>query len=127
MYGPPTDIFSFAIMTWELLTEEMPYEELKEAWDIPAFVTSGQRLTIPESIPTAKSLENITNLTKGAVQQYRTRTLSESLRGLIAASWAQRPDARPPFTKIKKNLKSIVEGEEQKFRVVFDEDIKEQI
>lgn len=44
-YGPPADVYSFAIILWEIGTGLVPYSEL-ETWDIQDSVTSGMELAM---------------------------------------------------------------------------------
>ncbi len=56
LYLPPppriaksADIYNFAILMWEVMFEQKPFEDLQWQSDIEARVLSGQRLPIPPS------------------------------------------------------------------------------
>jgi serine/threonine protein kinase len=71
------DVYSFAIMMWEILTGEEPFQEYS---DLPTFQRDvhwqGKRLPLPDTWP-------------------------EDLKKLIALMWDANPDNRPNFTGLK--------------------------
>eukprot|EP01107_Rhizomastix_libera_P004069 TRINITY_DN1705_c2_g1_i2.p1 TRINITY_DN1705_c2_g1~~TRINITY_DN1705_c2_g1_i2.p1 ORF type:complete len:1208 (-),score=319.24 TRINITY_DN1705_c2_g1_i2:43-3381(-) len=72
-YSLSGDVFSFAMLLWNLWTEVEPYAEYKTVFAIYAFIMDGKRLPIPSDCPFAS---------------------------LIQKCWAQNPDSRPTFEEI---------------------------
>ncbi|KAH3765140.1 tyrosine protein kinase [Pelomyxa schiedti] len=85
-YGTASDVFSFAVLTYFVFTEQEPYSGLDfdTLWKISEFVVSGKRLPLPETIP-------------------------EELRFLIAQCWLQDANQRPRFPDISLILEKILE------------------
>ncbi|KAH3743409.1 tyrosine protein kinase [Pelomyxa schiedti] len=76
-YSTSADVFSFAILVFQVWTEKEPYDvaQFSSVWKISDFVISGSRLPIPDTVP-------------------------PSMRELISACWAQDPADRPDFNTI---------------------------
>ena len=75
-YGERVDVFSFAIMTWEMCSLQPLYEGLCR-WEVPAQVSAGNlRPTIPAQWP-------------------------DFLRTFLCAAWSNDPAARPSFADIE--------------------------
>jgi serine/threonine protein kinase len=51
-YGQSADVYSFAIVMWEISTRRLPYEQIKNSWDVARFVTEGNRPPIDGMCPT---------------------------------------------------------------------------
>ncbi|XP_044539765.1 receptor-interacting serine/threonine-protein kinase 2 [Gracilinanus agilis] len=84
------DIYSFAIITWEVLSRKQPFEEVINPLQIMYSVSKGNRPdtneeNLPLDIP------------------HRTQMIS-----LIESGWAQNPDERPSFLKCLIELEPIV-------------------
>ena len=74
---PPTnkvDVYSYAIILWEMLTKDSPYPLLSSA-QVACQVIMGRRPIVPEQTP-------------------------EPLAKLIQQCWSDDPDERPPFQQI---------------------------
>jgi serine/threonine protein kinase len=82
-YGEKSDIYSFSIVLWELLTRSSPYDEKMSADEIREFVLAGGRPTIPASCP-------------------------PRLRALIQSCWDNDGDVRPPFQTIVEELTAVL-------------------
>ncbi|KAK5582848.1 hypothetical protein RB653_004437 [Dictyostelium firmibasis] len=83
MYDKSTDVYSFAVLFYELMIEEVPFSEINEKWQIPGKVISGWRPT------------------KGL------NTLDKDIKKLINNCWA--PESRPSFDEIVLSLVKIFE------------------
>ncbi|KAH3746176.1 serine/threonine-protein kinase STY46 [Pelomyxa schiedti] len=81
-YGVETDVFSYGIMLWQILTEMLPYRTMK---DFYSFVVSGKREEIPETAP----------------PEYAE---------LIVDCWDHDPTRRPPFPAITAVLDHLLGG-----------------
>eukprot|EP00899_Mesostigma_viride_P013938 jgi/Mesvir1/22545/Mv18561-RA.3 len=84
VYKSSADIYSFAIVAYEVLTRNVPYQGLTDAQVAVMVPQQGVRPKIPESLP-------------------------PTLKSLIAACWAEDPAARPTFTKIVAQLREFSE------------------
>ena len=69
-YGPKVDIFSFAVVLWEMLMKTVPYGEMSHMEIYEHVVTRGWRLPIPHDTP-------------------------EGLKKLITRCWSKSPNDRP--------------------------------
>ena len=74
-YGPKVDIFSYAIVLWEMLTRQVPYREMSHMEIYEHVVTKGWRLPIPHETP-------------------------EGIKKLITRCWSKNPNDRPQFSEI---------------------------
>jgi len=75
-YSSKADVYSFAIVMWELLTGDEPFKDLK-IWAIPQHVLEGKRLPIPD----------------GADKDYVE---------WMKKAWDENPDKRPSFDTLDK-------------------------
>lgn len=82
-YGPPVDVFSFAIILWELVTKKVPYDGWMAPQVIAAVAQRGERLPLPD-------LEQA--------------NCSPTFLTLIEACWAQDPQIRPTFRSIEQTI-----------------------
>lgn len=87
-----SDVYSFAIVLYELLSNRIPFQELQGT---PAY----ERL--PELIPCGLR----PNISSNALP----RDLPQGLRNLMESCWRKDPANRPPFTHIVKALEIIIE------------------
>lgn len=74
-YGPKVDIFSYAIVLWEMLMKKVPYSEISPNEIFQHVVTREWRLPIPQDAP-------------------------EGLKKLISHCWLKDPNDRPAFSEI---------------------------
>ncbi|KAH3765865.1 tyrosine protein kinase [Pelomyxa schiedti] len=83
-YTSSADVYSFAIVMYQILKNTEPYNatEFSSTWRITEFVIAGKRLPIPEE-------------------------WDPRLRTLIASCWAAEADARPDFKEISEVLESL--------------------
>jgi len=82
-YSESSDVFAFAIVLHELLTQKPPYGESSVSWDVASFVIAGKRLEIPERCPPFYS-------------------------DLISRCWAHQPGDRPSFANIVEELEGVL-------------------
>lgn len=76
-YGPEVDVYSFAMLLYELLTNSIPWQGMDPMTVITNVVINKERPEIPEDT-------------------------AEPLRDLIERCWAQNPKKRPTFAEIYK-------------------------
>lgn len=85
-YDFPADVYSFAILLWQILTTKIPFEaELSSTTQDPAKL-------IKERRPSLKYIENA------------------QIQALLEACWAANPDDRPTFTEIRKRVRDIADN-----------------
>jgi hypothetical protein len=136
LYGPPVDVFSFAIVLWELATKQLPYDGWAAPQVIVAVAHRGERLPLPTpprcfkrtttaSIATGGESEHITSSHEGIKEEEEEEDgqliadngvveegegscdCPEPFLSLIEACWAHDPDARPTFTDIVLRLENM--------------------
>lgn len=88
-YGLPADVYSFAIMLWELLMLEIPFEGMSRTELERAVVNENARPVIEKSVGTLK------------------------LQKMITCAWDASPASRPTFTRIREVLEEEVTHERQ--------------
>ncbi|KAJ1702912.1 hypothetical protein LUZ63_002691 [Rhynchospora breviuscula] len=92
-YDHKADVFSFAVMMWELLTGKIPYEYLTPLQAAVGLVQKGLRPTIPKNA-------------------------NPEIAKLIKRCWQQDPTKRPDFAEILEILqllsKEVAEESEHK-------------
>ncbi|XP_025955509.2 receptor-interacting serine/threonine-protein kinase 2 isoform X1 [Dromaius novaehollandiae] len=84
------DIYSYAIIMWEVMTRKQPFEDVINPLQIMYSVSQGQRLDLSE-----ESLS----------MDIPHRAL---ITRLIASGWAQNPDERPSFLKCLIDLEPVL-------------------
>lgn len=80
-YGPEVDVYSFAMILYELITDEIPWKNLDPIAVLRKVVVEHQRPRIPECI-------------------------DSSLRNLVEMCWNDDPSQRPTFKEIYEMFKS---------------------
>ncbi|XP_014820951.1 PREDICTED: receptor-interacting serine/threonine-protein kinase 2 isoform X5 [Calidris pugnax] len=84
------DIYSYAIIMWEVMSRKQPFEEVINFWQIMYSVSQGKRLDLSE-----ESLS----------MDIPHRDL---IIKLIGSGWAQNPDERPSFLKCLIDLEPVL-------------------
>ncbi|NXI41253.1 RIPK2 kinase, partial [Galbula dea] len=84
------DIYSYAIIMWEVMSRKQPFEEVINPLQIMYSVAQGQRLDLSEA---SLSMDI----------PHRVLILR-----LIASGWAQNPDERPSFSKCLIDLEPVL-------------------
>jgi serine/threonine protein kinase len=83
-YGLPADVYSFAMILWELLTLDVPFEDMSRDELVRAVVQEKARPAVDKRIG------------------------SPALQELISNAWKSSPDSRPTFTTIRRVLEDEV-------------------
>ncbi|KAI0498951.1 hypothetical protein KFK09_019849 [Dendrobium nobile] len=87
--GEPTneksDVFSFGVILWELLTMQQPWKGLSPVQVVGAVAFQNRRLTIPQD-------------------------MSPPLAALVESCWADDPRQRPTFSSIVETLKKLLKS-----------------
>ncbi|EGD73014.1 hypothetical protein PTSG_04723 [Salpingoeca rosetta] len=86
-YGLPSDVYSFAILLFEIETCRLPYEDIPSVRTIPSLVISGTRPTLPEPIV--------------------TRPYAREFREIMAQCWDGEPSKRPAFREVLEVLERL--------------------
>jgi serine/threonine protein kinase len=81
-YDERIDVFSFAIILWELLTSRLPYADMSSLAAAAGVVERGLRPPVPPDAPPA-------------------------VADLMQRCWAAEATVRPPFTRICEELVAI--------------------
>jgi len=84
-YSVKADVYSFAVLLYELYDEKTPYEDFKHSWDVAKYVTEGKR---PPRI-------------EGCPDEYWK---------IIEKCWVQEPTDRPTFEEILKDFQDIYDA-----------------
>lgn len=77
-----SDVYSFAIVLWEMASGKLPYDEIAKDWKVQKFVIEGGRPTVPEDWPL-------------------------NYRALVQSCWDPLPEKRPSFEEVEKMLTDI--------------------
>ena len=87
-----SDVFSFGVIMWEILTWKLPWSDTPTVWNIVGNVMKGGRLALPPSseLPGLKPGDNL-----------------DAYIALMNRSWAQEPSARPDFNIIASELRKL--------------------
>ncbi|EGC37230.1 hypothetical protein DICPUDRAFT_77168 [Dictyostelium purpureum] len=85
-YNYLTDIYSYGILLYELMTEVIPYSEMNISWSLPRFVISGGR--------PSKGLENV----------------NEEIIQIIVSCWSGEENERLQFNDIISKLENLYNG-----------------
>ncbi len=80
-YTPACDVYSYAMVLWELMSRQVPFHEIGNRSLIPVRVMQGKREAIPPNSP-------------------------ESLKVLLVGCWAQQPEGRPKMKAVVSELKA---------------------
>lgn len=84
-YDEKADVFSFAVVLWELLTCKVPYSDMTPLQAAVGVVQKGLRPGIPAGCP-------------------------PTLGDLMTQAWAQAPTARPSFRELTPRLAAMMEA-----------------
>ena len=71
------------MLLWVIMTQQAPYAEVINSWDIARMVLEGKRMPIPASLPI-------------------------TIKELIEKCWAQSPDDRPSMDQVVHQLNFII-------------------
>lgn len=89
-YNAKVDVYSFAMVCWELMAEKQPFHEVKRVWDLPRIVVDGLRPTINEEWP-------------------------GKMRRLINDAWMQSHERRPSMGECVKILRDLFEKQRKQY------------
>ena len=82
-YGQKADVYSYAVVCWEIGSQQLPWMEKKRSWDVSNAVLGGQRPSLDALQPECP------------------------LRGIILQGWQQDPHNRPTFDGILVTLGAL--------------------
>ncbi|CAG5117765.1 unnamed protein product, partial [Candidula unifasciata] len=87
-YDKRTDVWSFAVLVWELLTRGcLPYHDATSSQDISNYITQGYILGKPD-------------------------ILSDRIYDLLCSCWTEENEQRPDIAAVSKTLKNMLETED---------------
>jgi serine/threonine protein kinase len=87
-----SDVFSFGVVMWELLTWKLPWSDTPTVLNIIGYVLEGGRLALPpvSELPGLKPSDKL-----------------DAYISLMNQCWAQEPSARPDFNTIASELRKL--------------------
>jgi serine/threonine protein kinase len=93
--GPPSDVFSFGVVMWELLTWEHPWSA-EHAWNVADKIKNGERLSVPkeDQLPGLDNKDSSRNSVGDYIE-------------LMRRCWSQGPENRPKFKYIPTRIPEI--------------------
>lgn len=100
-YDNKCDVYSFGIIMWEVLTEQMPFDEFQCRSTNELVLRVGRDPSFRPSLPPLQEDNNISFV-----------QAQEKFRELIVQCWAHAPSDRPSFDVICKQLKNALRGAE---------------
>lgn len=113
-YGKASDVFSFGVVLWEILTLQQPWNQEDEQGRAPSqftiisAVSRGQRLPLPDPCDIDGDLGRA-----GAFLP-EGRELVE----LVASCWDDSPVARPTMAEVAMQLRDIINRVRERLRTV---------
>jgi serine/threonine protein kinase len=99
--GEPSDVWSFGVLMWEVITRQTPWEG-KSAMEMMMASVEGQRLPMPE--PPAASSPFFKDKAHAATRR--------ALAKIIEGCWHAKPGKRPTFSGILGRLEALATGVE---------------
>lgn len=93
-HSTASDVFSFGVVMWELLTWQMPWVDDVNGWSIVSKTQQGERLAIPDMSYLPGGPGHASSI-QGYVE-------------LMEKCWAQDPAERPSFGAVASTLRSLM-------------------
>jgi len=90
-YCFPVDVYSFSIIVWQMVTNQLPFEEISCYNDLK------------EEVGNNKLRPNLKYIK------------SDALKALLEISWSNNPDIRPTFSSVRKSLENIIKGDDSNY------------
>jgi len=90
-YGLSADVYSFAILLWQLCSTAQPFEDMPRK-------------------------EYFSNVICGKERLFLNKNWSSTLQNIMKWSWAHKPSVRPPMSDISSSMKREIMREEKKAR-----------
>eukprot|EP01106_Pelomyxa_sp_JSP_P005180 TRINITY_DN1824_c0_g1_i4.p1 TRINITY_DN1824_c0_g1~~TRINITY_DN1824_c0_g1_i4.p1 ORF type:complete len:118 (-),score=28.13 TRINITY_DN1824_c0_g1_i4:88-405(-) len=81
-YNTAADVYSFAILTYQIITEKEPFVDFASVWKISDWVVSGKRLPL-DGVP-------------------------DKLGDIITQCWDPKPQSRPQFKELCTTFEKIL-------------------
>jgi serine/threonine protein kinase len=95
--GEPSDVWSFGVLAWEVMSRQQPWAGKSVVGIITALVTRGERLPMPPPPPASSPF-------------FKDKTHAATRRGLntlVAGCWQAKPAKRPRFLKVLRTLEAL--------------------
>jgi serine/threonine protein kinase len=95
--GEPSDVWSFGVLAWEVVTRQQPWAGKSAVEMITTLMVRGQRLPMPGPPPASSPLSK--DKAHAATQL--------GLRKLMGECWHAKPAKRPSFLKLLHELEAL--------------------
>ncbi|EFC37135.1 predicted protein [Naegleria gruberi] len=103
------DIYSFAIIMWELFFRMSPYHHVKNPFKVPQMVVNGERPQIPFNIENDTEIKEWLSIQALEISSSDNSFINgiKKYFSLILQCWNQNPLQRPTFLTIRRELDEI--------------------
>jgi len=114
VYGPPTDVFAFAIILWEIWACTKPYVEETRKFSMWRKICTGSRLPMHPIFDDEKTEESKKEQEKEPFQgESKSTWWPKDLVNLIRGCWAPKPEDRPTFEEIYTHWRDLRANEKR--------------
>ncbi|EFC39522.1 predicted protein [Naegleria gruberi] len=103
------DVYSFAIIMWEMFFRATPFQHVKNTFKVPPLVINGQRPLLPFDVSNRDEINQWITTNTQLFTNDDTIECVQLFINLMTECWKHNPSERPSFNKIYELLENIVE------------------